>query len=192
MSTVREALPTHTTVSSVSGSHLHSSPIGLFPRASKQCSGEPVLPVCTTNVTRVCVNHTVSTVPSPQITERSRAHFTHDASGICTPRTVPSVPSRVMLPEIPTMVTSHSPPPLIPSTVYNAAWSFIHTERNAHMQATDYNRPASSMTPYSSFGFEPMQAASHAMPIYPKLIPILWLWIQSQYLCLQDHSIISL
>ena len=170
MSTVREALPTHTTVSSVSGSHLHSSSIGLFPRASKQGSGEPVLPVCTTNVTRVCVSHTVSTVPSPQITEHSRVHFTHDTSGICTPGTVASVPSRVMLPEIPTMVVPHSPPPLIPSTVYDAAWSSTHTERNAHVQATDYNRPASNMTPYSSFGFEPMQAAGHAMPA-PSLYP---------------------
>ena len=170
MSTVHEALPTHTTVSSVSGSHLHSASIGLLPRASKQCSGEPVLTVCTTHVTRVCVSHTVSTVPSPQITERSRAHFTHDTSGICTPRTVPSVPSSVMLPETTTMVAPHSPPPLIPLTVYNAAWSSTNTERNAHVQATDYNRPASSMTPYSSFGFEPMQAAGHAMPA-PSLYP---------------------
>ena len=170
MSTVCEALHTRTTVSSVSGGHFSPSSIGLLPCTSKQYSGEPVLSVSTTNMTRVHVSHTVSTLPSPQIMECSRAHLTHDTSGIYTPKTVPSVPSRVMLSEIPTMVASRSPPPLIPSTVYDAAWSSTHTVHNTHVQATDYTRPASSISPYSSFGFEHMPAISHTRPV-PSLYP---------------------
>ena len=165
MSTVREALPPCTTVSSVSGSHFPPSSIGLLPRASEQYGGEPVLSVCTTNMTRARVSHTVSTVPSPQITERPRAHLTHDTSGICTPRTVPSVPSGVMFPKIPTMVASRSPPPLIPSIVHDAAWSSTHTEHNAHVQATNYTRPAPSLYPYSSFGFDPGSSACGTTPL---------------------------
>ena len=69
ISTCHEALPTHTTVSSISGSHSPSLLIGLLPRTSKQSSGEPVLSVCTTNMTRVYFSHAVSTIPTPQIME---------------------------------------------------------------------------------------------------------------------------
>ena len=164
MSTLHESLPTHTTVSSVLGSHSPSSLIGPLPRASKQTRGEPVLSACTTNMTRVHFSHAVSTVPSPQIMENPRAHLTHDTSRICTPRTVPSVPSGVMLPEIPTKVASRGPPPLIPS-VSDAAWSSTHTEHNAHMQATGHTRPAPNLYPYSSFEFNPGTSGCRTTPL---------------------------
>ena len=60
----------------------------------------------------VRVSNTVSTVLSPQIIERPRAHFASDVGGICIPSSrIPNTSLRMTLPEIPTIVVSRGLPP---------------------------------------------------------------------------------
>ena len=124
MTTAYEALSACATESSVSGGHFTSLLTGTLPCAATRpdVDGEPVLSLCMAEMRGVRVSNTVSTVLSPPITERPRAHLASDVGGICIPSSrVPNTSLRMMLPEIPTIVVSRGLPPLISSTVYDAA-----------------------------------------------------------------------
>ena len=162
MTTDPEALSACATESSVPGGHYTSALTGTLPCTSTQSDGEPVLSLCTAEMRGMRVSNTVSTVLSPQITERPRAHLASDVGGICMPSSrVPNTSLRMMLPEIPTIVVSRGPPPLISSTVYDAARLATYGGHSARPQATDHTRYALSIPQYS---FEPHSRVRFAGP----------------------------
>ena len=127
--------------------------------------------MCTTNVH---ASSTVSTVLSPNVAEHSKISLNLDINETCVYTTVTSAPSRVPLPESPTIVVSRSSPPLIPSTVCNTAWSTTQIENATHVPTTDCTMPTSSIPLYSGFGLEPnshVRATSHVRsePSYSSL-----------------------
>ena len=130
--------------------------------------------MCTTNVTNVHASSTVGTVLSPNVAELSKVPLNLDMNETCVYTTVTSVPSRVPFPEVPTIVVSRGPPPLIPSTVCNTAWSTTQIENATHVPTTDCTMPTSGIPLYSGFGLEPnshVRATSHVRsePSYSSL-----------------------